>query len=172
VQEQPPLGRKLCPARRSSFCHPGREDEAGGEGHLGRARGDGIGQSGPGVYTLIVAPHNGREPKLEPAGLTQLLRQAAQVNLGLPEQVLPLVYEQLAGHRRQRMADGARRSHAPGDRAVVHEVYQRIMGTAEISWADRAHFYNIAAEAMRRLLIEHARKRGRIKRGGERQRVP
>jgi RNA polymerase sigma factor (TIGR02999 family) len=51
--------------------------------------------------------------------------------------------------------------------ALVHEAYLRLVGGGEPQWSGRAHFYTAAAEAMRRILIEHARARGRMKRGGD-----
>jgi RNA polymerase sigma factor (TIGR02999 family) len=56
--------------------------------------------------------------------------------------------------------------------ALVHEAFVRLLGDADVAWDSRGHFYVAAAEAMRRILIEHARSRGREKRGGGRQRVP
>jgi len=55
--------------------------------------------------------------------------------------------------------------------ALVHEAYLRLLGGTQPPWNDRQHFFRAAAEAMRRILIEHARKRGRVKRGGKRVRV-
>ena len=55
--------------------------------------------------------------------------------------------------------------------ALVHEAYLRLLGASQPPWNDRRHFFRAAAEAMRRILIEHARRRGRIKRGGDRVRV-
>jgi RNA polymerase sigma factor (TIGR02999 family) len=69
------------------------------------------------------------------------------------------------------MAD-ERPDHTLQATALVHEAYLRLVGSHEVAWENRAHFYVAAAEAMRRILIEHARKRGRIKRGGDRARVP
>jgi RNA polymerase sigma factor (TIGR02999 family) len=55
--------------------------------------------------------------------------------------------------------------------ALVHEVYLRLVGSADVSWASRAQFFSAAAQAMRRILVERARARGRLKRGGGAQRV-
>jgi len=118
-----------------------------------------------------MASISGEGDEAQLGGLTQLLRRAAEGQSQAADQVLPLVYEQLRAIAQQRMAM-ERAGHTLQATALVHEVYQRVVGAGEISWTDRAHFYHVAAEAMRRLLIEHARKRGRIKRGGERQRVP
>jgi len=113
----------------------------------------------------------GLEPELPPGGVTQLLRLAAAGHPEAAEQVLPLVYEHLRAIARHRMS-AERAGHTLQATALVHEVYQRVIGTAQISWADRSHFYHVAAEAMRRLLIEHARKNGRLKRGRGCRREP
>ena len=89
---------------------------------------------------------------------------------GAAEDLLPLVYEELRKLARSRMA-----RERPGQTlqatALVHEAYLRLRGGRETSWASRAQFFAAAAEAMRRILIERARRSGRQKRGGEWQRV-
>ena len=55
--------------------------------------------------------------------------------------------------------------------ALVHEAYLRLLGDGDASWEDRRHFFGAAAQAMRRILVERARRRGRAKHGGRRQRV-
>jgi RNA polymerase sigma factor (TIGR02999 family) len=107
------------------------------------------------------------------APVTRLLRE---VEAGQPQAaaaLLPLVYDQLRELARHRMAE-ERSGHTLQATALVHEAYLRLVGDRPAGWAGRAHFFHAAAEAMRRLLIEHARARGRVKRGGggERQRVP
>ena len=87
------------------------------------------------------------------------------------DELLPLVYEQLRRIAHQRMAE-ERSGHTLQATALVHEAYLRLVGGQEVGWANRAHFYFAAGEAIRRILIEHARKRNRIKRGGDRHRVP
>lgn len=87
------------------------------------------------------------------------------------DELLPLVYDQLRAAARNQMA-GERQDHTLQATALVHEAYVRLVGNQEVSWENRAHFYVAAAEAMRRVLIEHARKRGRTKRGGGLSRVP
>ncbi len=86
------------------------------------------------------------------------------------ELLLPVVYDEL------RALAGARLRHERPDHslqatALVHEAYIRLVGWEQQSWIDRAHFYRAAAEAMRRILIDHARGRARGKRGGGRVRV-
>jgi RNA polymerase sigma factor (TIGR02999 family) len=66
----------------------------------------------------------------------------------------------------QRMSE-ERSGHTLQATALVHEAYLRLVGDSEVHWQGRGHFFAAAAEAMRRILIEHARGRARVKRGGE-----
>ncbi len=84
--------------------------------------------------------------------------------------LLPLVYGELRTLARAHLRH-ERRDHTLQATALVHEAYLRMLGGQDAPWNDRAHFFRAAAEAMRRILIEHARKRGRIKRGGDHVRV-
>jgi RNA polymerase sigma-70 factor, ECF subfamily len=83
--------------------------------------------------------------------------------------LFPLVYDQLK-HRAAQLMSGERRDHTLGRTALVHEAYMKL-ADAGGSFESRLHFLNAAALAMRRILVNHARGRGRIKRGGPRQRV-
>lgn len=65
-----------------------------------------------------------------------------------------------------------RAGHTLQTTALVHEAYLRLAPQTRAQWKGRKHFFRVAAEAMRRILVNHARDRGRIKRGGELQRVP
>ncbi len=103
--------------------------------------------------------------------VTHLLGRASRGDGAAVEELLPLVYDQLRARAQKEMA-AERPDHTLQPTALVHEAYLRLVGNQELSWQSRAHFYVAAAEAMRRILIEHARKRGRIKRGGDRKRVP
>ena len=98
------------------------------------------------------------------AGLRGADRQAAL------ERLLPLVYDELRALARVHLRS-ERPDHTLQATALVHEAYLRLLGGQHLPWNDRAHFFRAAAEAMRRILIEHARKRGRVKRGGDRVRV-
>ena len=84
--------------------------------------------------------------------------------------LLPLVYEELRRLALIRMAQ-----EAPGQTlqptALVHEAWLQLAGTGERSWQNRAHFFGAAAEAMRRILIDRARRKSRIKHGGGQVRV-
>ena len=86
------------------------------------------------------------------------------------EQLLPLVYEEL-----RRLAASKMANEAPGDTlqptALVHEAWLRMGGDAQPDWQNRAHFFSAASEAMRRILVENARRKLRLKRGGGAERV-
>ncbi len=88
---------------------------------------------------------------------------------GRPEaadQLLPLIYDQLRAIAQQRMNE-ERAGHTLQATALVHEAYVRLVGNENVAWQSRAHFFTAAVEAMRRILIEHARRRGAVKRGGD-----
>lgn len=98
---------------------------------------------------------------------TKILERIEGGAPGAAEELLPLVYGQLRAIAQQAM-NGERHDHTLQATALVHEAYLRLVGPdQDVSWANRAHFFKAAAEAMRRILIEHARSRGRIKRGGD-----
>ena len=81
-----------------------------------------------------------------------------------------LVYEQLRGLARRRMA-AERQDHTLQATGLVNEVFLRLQGGGQVAFSHRGQFFLAAAEAMRRILIEHARARGKLKRGGGRRRV-
>ena len=82
------------------------------------------------------------------------------------DELLPLVYDQLRAIAQQRMNE-ERAGHTLQATALVHEAYLRLVGDESVTWESRAHFYAAAAEGMRRILIDHARRRGAVKRGGD-----
>ncbi len=86
------------------------------------------------------------------------------------ERLVPLVYDELRSLARSHLRH-ERPDHSLQATALVHEVYLRLLKSASPSWKNRRHFFRAAALAMRRILIEHARSRTRIKRGGHRIRV-
>lgn len=102
-----------------------------------------------------------------PGNVTRLLNSAAAGDLQAPGQLLDLVYESLRGIAYQRMA-GERGAHTLQATALVHEAYIRLLGKPDIQWTGRGHFFRAAAEAMRKILIDHARARSAEKRGGGR----
>jgi RNA polymerase sigma factor (TIGR02999 family) len=103
--------------------------------------------------------------------VTRILSAIEQGDAHATEQLLPLVYEELRMLAAQRLAQ-----EKPGQTlqatALVHEAYLRLVDTdREQHWNSRGHFFAAAAEAMRRILVNRARDKGRLKRGGGRQRV-
>jgi RNA polymerase sigma factor (TIGR02999 family) len=83
------------------------------------------------------------------------------------ERLLPLVYDQLRAVAQRALA-AERPEHTLQATALVHEAYMKLVGERETPWSGRAHFFVAASEAMRRILVDHARARGRVKRGGGR----
>ncbi|MCC7389904.1 MAG: sigma-70 family RNA polymerase sigma factor [Phycisphaerales bacterium] len=102
--------------------------------------------------------------------VTELLRAIGKRD-SASEELLEIVYDHLRAIARQRMA-GERAGHTLQATALVHEAFMRLVGDEELGFENRAHFYAAAAQAMRRILIDHARRRNTEKRGGERKRVP
>ena len=107
----------------------------------------------------------------EPHEITQILTAWQGGDSDAGEQLMELVYQELhrmaAGYLR-----GERREHSLQATALVHEAYLRLLGNEELEWRNRAHFFGLAARAMRRILVEHARGRCAQKRGGEVVQVP
>ena len=86
------------------------------------------------------------------------------------EELLPLVYEELRSLARARMAREAP-GHTMQATALVHEAYMRVVGDRDPGWNGRGHFFGAAARAMRRILVEQARRKARLKHGGGRERI-
>jgi RNA polymerase sigma-70 factor (ECF subfamily) len=97
--------------------------------------------------------------------VTELLHRWQQGDQEATEQLLPLVYGELRKIARRHLR-GERHGHTLEATALVHEVYLRLSGGAELRWNDRVHFYAVAAQMMRRVLVDHARSRDAAKRGG------
>lgn len=87
---------------------------------------------------------------------TLLMSSATGGDTGAAARLLPLVYDQLR-KAAQLQLDAERPGHTLSATALVHDAYIRLAGTREVPWAGRKHFYAAAAEAMRRILIDHAR---------------
>jgi len=102
---------------------------------------------------------------------TSILADVSAGRRGATDRLLPLVYDELRSLAEWQLR-GERRDHTLQATALVHEVYVRLTGRTEGHWRDRAHFFAVAAEAIRRILVDHARSKKRLKRGGGRERVP
>jgi len=100
----------------------------------------------------------------EPAGVTQLLVEVGRGDQSALDELFPLVYREL-----RRLADSYLRNERPDHTlqatALVHEAYLRLVDQTSISWQNRAHFFSVAAQVMRHILVDHARSHQRAKRG-------
>lgn len=103
--------------------------------------------------------------------ITRLLDECGSGNGDAFERLIPLVYDDLRriAHRRLR---AERSGHTLDTTAVVHEAYLRLAESPESTWQDRAHFFAVCARVIRHVLVDYARRRGAIKRGGDVVRVP
>ena len=108
-------------------------------------------------------PHE--TPPSPPGDVTRLLIAWNGGDAKALERLIPLVYGEL-----RRQARGYLRKERPGHTlqptALVHEVYLRLVDQSRVKWQNRAHFFGVAARAMREILVDHARKRRAAKRGG------
>ena len=103
------------------------------------------------------------------ADVTVLLDRVAAGDRQSTDRLLEAVYGQLRKIAQQRMKN-EKPGHTLQATALVHEAYLRLVhNNEELSWSSRAQFYAAAAQAMQRILVEHARKKKRLKRGGDRQ---
>ncbi len=106
----------------------------------------------------------------ESADVTALLVRASEGDSRAADELLPLVYDQL----RALAADLMRRErvdHTLQPTALVHEVYLKLIDQTRARWEDRAHFFSVAAQALRRILVDHARGHAAAKRGGQRAKL-
>lgn len=106
-----------------------------------------------------------------PGRVTQIIAQVAAGDARAVDELLQTVYSELNGLADRRLREiGGDRSLRATD--LVHEAYLRLVGTPDPTWESRRHFINAAGVAMRSILIDRARARGSLKRGGDRRRVP
>ena len=114
-------------------------------------------------YNVGVAP-------LDSADITGLLKAWGRGDSGALEQLTPLVYAQLRAQARRHMRN-ERSGATLQSTGLVHEVYLRLINAQQVDWRDRAHFFALSAQLMRRILVDHARARRAAKRGGLAARV-
>lgn len=105
-----------------------------------------------------------------PHQITQLLKDWSNGDQTARDELMRFVYEEL-----RRMAHQHMRKESPGHTlqttALVHEAFLRLVDQSEVEWQNRAHFFGIAAQMMRRILVDHARSRQYAKRGGDARHV-
>ena len=113
-----------------------------------------------------------KEPRIERRlrDVTQILKTIEQGDENATEALMPLVYQELRALAAQKLS-----REQPGQTlqatALVHEAYMRLLGNTPSSFDCRNHFFGAASEAMRRILVDKARSKKRLKRGGEHQRI-
>jgi RNA polymerase sigma factor (TIGR02999 family) len=102
--------------------------------------------------------------------VTQLLARWREGDRRALDELMPLVYDELRRLASHYMR-GERSGHTLQTSALVNEASLRLAGHEEMQWQDRVHFFAVAAQTMRRVLVDHARRRGNRKRGGDALRV-
>jgi RNA polymerase sigma-70 factor, ECF subfamily len=122
------------------------------------------------VWGLCDTPDRTILATASPGAVTELLRAWGNGDDGALERLTPLVEAEL-----RRLARGymrrERRDHTLQATALVNEAFLRLTDARRVHWQDRAHFLGISARLMRRVLVDHARSRGYLKRGGDAERV-
>jgi RNA polymerase sigma factor (TIGR02999 family) len=105
-----------------------------------------------------------------PEDITQILQEVSGGNREAPARLMPLIYDEL-----RRLADyylrRERPDHTLQPTALVHEAYLKLIDQTRVDWQNRAHFFGVAAQLMRRILVDHARRHRASKRGGFRQKL-
>jgi RNA polymerase sigma factor (TIGR02999 family) len=106
----------------------------------------------------------------DPQNITEMLAGYTRGDKEALDQLMPIVYEEL---RRQaaRYLRREQAGHTLQTTALIHEAYVRLVDQRNVQWQNRAHFFGIAAQLMRRILVDHARAKKRVKRGGSDVRV-
>ena len=111
------------------------------------------------------------EPSTPRQDVTRILAEASAGDRQAVDRLLPIVYAELRALAQSFLA-AERPGHTLQATALVHEAFLRLVDQRDTQWQSRAHFFAIAAQAIRRILVDHARTRNRAKRGGGRSRVP
>lgn len=97
--------------------------------------------------------------------VTELLQASNEGSREALDKLLPIVYDNLRQIARHQLSR-ERQNHTLQPTALVNEAYLRLIGQHSVDWQNRAHFFSIAAETMRRILVNHALEKNRLKRGG------
>lgn len=105
-----------------------------------------------------------------PPDVTELLCRWSAGDEQAPEQLMPLVYQELRGLARQYL-QRERGDHTLQPTALVHEAYLRMVDQSRVQWQNRAQFFGVAAQLMRRILVDHARSHVAAKRGGRAEHI-
>lgn len=111
------------------------------------------------------------QPPPDDQAITRLLAEASGGNIEALNRLFPLVYDELRNLARSRL-QSERAGHTLNTTALVHEAYMKLVDQTRVDWQNRAHFYAVASQAMRRILINYAHARKAAKRGGGAAHVP
>lgn len=131
-----------------------------------------LGRAGPDARSYERrCQHPPARTRMTDRDLTGILQAYAAGDREALDEALPMVYDELRRIARARMV-GERPDHTLGATALVHEAYVRLAQVNRMRFQNRAHFFAIAARAMRRVLLDHAERRNAQKRGGGGERVP
>jgi RNA polymerase sigma-70 factor, ECF subfamily len=103
--------------------------------------------------------------------ITLMLKEWSDGKQEALDRLMPLVYDELR-RQAQRFIRKERSGHTLQTTALIHEAYIKLIGNDQVDWQNRAHFFAIASQAMRRILVDHARTRHREKRGGAAEDLP
>ena len=106
----------------------------------------------------------------QPSEISRILLEAGEGDPSAVERLMPLVYDEFRS-----LAASYMRHQPPGHTlqptALVNELFLKLVGSESADWKSRTHFFAVGAKAMRQILVDHAKRKGRAKRGGERRRV-
>jgi RNA polymerase sigma factor (TIGR02999 family) len=105
-----------------------------------------------------------KAPMVSPGDVTALLGDWSRGNRAALDQLLPLVYAELRRVAARQLRN-ERADHTLQPTALIHEVYIRLVDQRQVDWQNRAHFFGVSAQVMRRILVDHARRHGASKRG-------
>ena len=120
------------------------------------------------VFFSLIYVNSGTEKSQE---ISRILQQWSDGGKEASERLMPLVYEEL---RRQasRYMRRERIGHTLQATALIHEAYLKLIDQRDVNWQNRAHFFGVAAQVMKRILVDYAKARHREKRGGEAENLP
>lgn len=111
------------------------------------------------------------EPERSSKEITVMLQAWSEGNREALDSLVPLIYDEL--HRQaHRYLRGEREHHTLQTTALINEAYLRLVAQKDVEWQNRAHFFGIAASMMRRILIDYAKTKQRVKRGGKDEALP
>ena len=107
----------------------------------------------------------------KPHEISRILQEWSEGGAEVSERLMPLIYDEL---RRQasRYMRRERIGHTLQTTALIHEAYLKLVDRSDVNWQSRAHFFGAAAQAMKRILVDHAKSRRREKRGGAAEDLP